>query len=161
MSFSLGQSFAGRTLLAAALAVSCPALYAQNDAAPADAAQAQNGSMRPRGGPNMERQLDQLTRVLSLSPDQQTQVKAVLTEQRAKMEAMRRSANGGDAAAQGGPPNREQMDAMRAETDTRITALLNDEQKTKYAAWQQQRKERMERRGGGGDGPPPAPPSGN
>lgn len=149
MTSSLRNSFVTRALLATAMAVSCSALSAQNDAPPAPA-----GEMHR--GPNMERQLEHLTRVLSLSPDQQTQVKAILTEQRGKMEAMRRSSATSDA--QGAPPNREQMETVRNDTDTKISALLNDEQKTKYAAWQQQRKERMERRGGGPDGPPP--PSG-
>ena len=50
---------------------------------------------------------------------------------------------------------REQLEAVRNDTDTKITALLNDDQKTKFAAWQQERKRRMERR----QGPDaPAPP---
>jgi hypothetical protein len=60
------------------------------------------------------------------------------------MEELRKS--GSDASGQGEQPSREQMEAVRNDTDNKITALLNDDQKTKFAAWQQQRKERMERR---------------
>jgi periplasmic protein CpxP/Spy len=144
-----GYLLARRTLLlAGVLLVSCCALWAQNDSPPA-------GQMHRRGG-NPERELQKLTQVLSLTADQQTQVKTLLAEQRQKMEALRNS--GGDASSQAAPPSREQMAAIRQDTDTRIAALLNDDQKTKFAAWQQQRKEAMEhRRGQGGDGAP-APP---
>jgi periplasmic protein CpxP/Spy len=136
-------------LMAAILVVSCGALWAQNDA------QSQS-PMRGRGG-NPERELQQLTQVLSLTPDQQTQVKSLLAERRQKMEALRNSNS--DASSQATPSRREQMESVRNETDTKITALLNDDQKTKFAEWQQQRKARMEQRQGGGPGgaPPPQP----
>jgi protein CpxP len=145
---SAGRGF----LLAGILVAGSGLLHAQNDAPPPTGP---DGPMHQRGNP--ERQLQMLTRVLSLTPDQQTQVKALLAEQRTKMEALRSSAASADAETQGGPPNRAQMEAIHNDTDTKITALLNDDQKTKFAAWQQQRKERMERRGGP-DGPPPPPP---
>jgi Spy/CpxP family protein refolding chaperone len=144
--------FARRGLLMAAiLAASCGALYAQNDAPPA-------GPMHQRGNP--EREAERLTRVLSLTPDQQTQVKSLLAEQRQKVEALRNSAPSADAANQATPPRHQQMEAIRNDTDTKITALLNDDQKTKFAAWQQQRKERMEQRQGpGGEAAPPQQPN--
>jgi Spy/CpxP family protein refolding chaperone len=145
---------AHRTLiLAGILAASCGALVAQNDSPPEGPPP---NAMRGRG-PNMERQLQMLTERLSLTADQQTQVKAVLIEQRQKMQELRKSSAGTDASAQGGPPDRTQMEAIRNDSDTKITALLNDDQKTKYAAMLQERKDRMARRGGGGDGPPPPP----
>lgn len=150
-----GYLLARRTLLlAGVLLVSCCALWAQNDSPPA-------GQMQRRGG-NPERELQQLTQTLSLTADQQTQVRTLLAEQRQKMEALRRPAAGADASSQAAPPpNREQMEAIRNDTDTRITALLTEDQKPKFAAWQQQRKEAMEhRRGQGGDSAPaPQPPN--
>jgi protein CpxP len=136
-------------LMAAILVATCGTLWAQNDAPP-------TGPMHGRGF-NPERQLQELTRVLSLTTDQQTQVKALLTEQQQKMEALRNSNSG--ASSQGTPPRREQMESIRNDTDTKITALLNDDQKTKFAAWQQERKERMEHRQGPGgeNAPPPSP----
>jgi hypothetical protein len=50
-----------------------------------------------------------------------------------------------DAANAGGPPGREQLEAIRNDSDNKIYALLNDDQKTKFAAWQRERNARMER----------------
>ena len=141
----LVSKYARRTLLAGVLAVSCCAVWAQNDAPPA-------GQMGRRGNP--ERELQQLTQALSLSADQQTQVKGLLAERRQKVEELRKAASGSDAATQAATPTREQMEAIRKETDGKITALLNDDQKSKFAAWQQERKARMQQRMGG-DAPPP------
>jgi protein CpxP len=140
-------------LMAAIVLVSCGALRAQNDAPPA-------GPEHGRGF-NPERQLQQLTRVLSLTPDQQTQVKALLTEQQQKTEALRNSASNADSSSQSTPSRREQMESIRNDTDTKIAALLNDDQKTKFAQWQAQRKARMEQRQGPGDGNPPPPQPNN
>jgi Spy/CpxP family protein refolding chaperone len=105
------------------------------------------GGTHQRGGGG-ERELSELTQVLGLSVDQQAQVKTLLDERRAKMEALRSG---------GTPPSREQMEGIRKDTDAKIAALLNDDQKAKFAAWQQQRMER--RRGqGGGDAPAAQPP---
>jgi Spy/CpxP family protein refolding chaperone len=61
--------------------------------------------------------------------------------------------------ASGTQPTREQMMAVRKDSDAKISALLNDDQKAKFAALQQQRMEHR-RGGGGGDAtPPPLPPS--
>jgi len=109
-------------------------------------AQAQGG-MGQRGG-NVEQQLSELTQALTLTVDQQAQVKALLEARRAKMEALR---------AGGEQPSREQMMAARQETNDKIRALLNDDQKIKFAAWEQQR---MQRRGQGGGAPPAAQPPG-
>jgi Spy/CpxP family protein refolding chaperone len=145
-----GSMVARRTLvLAGVLAVACCALWAQNAPPPT--------GVTGQRGPNQERELQQLTQVLSLTADQQAEVKSLLAERREKMEELRKSGSGGDASGQGAQPSREQMEAIRNDTDNKITALLNDDQKTKFAAWQQQRKERMEHRGGPG-GPPPPPP---
>ena len=117
--------YARRTLLlAGVLAVSSCALWAQNDAPPA-------GQMHGRGG-NPERELQMLSERLSLTAEQQTQVKALLAERRQKVEELRKSSAGTDAATQGAPPNRAQMEAIRNDTDAKITALLNDDQKAKF-----------------------------
>ena len=151
-----GHSPAKRMLLLAGiLALTCTAVWAQNDAAPAGPPA---GQMRQRGNP--ERELQQLTHRLDLTADQQAQVKTLLAERTQKMEALRGAAPSADTSS--APSRREQMEAIRNDTDTKITALLNDDQKTKFAALQQERKERMERRqgpGAGGDNPPPPPQS--
>ena len=104
------------------------------------------GGMGQRG---IERQLTELTQVLTLTGVQQSQVKVLLEERRAKMESLRSS---------GTPPTMEQMMAVRQDTNGKIRDLLNDDQKAKFAAWQQQRME--QRRGQGGGGVPAAQPPG-
>jgi Spy/CpxP family protein refolding chaperone len=150
LSFTRRNSLSARILLLATFvaAGSC-ALWAQSDQPPAQAGGPPPGQMGQRG-PNAERELAQLTEALSLTPDQQTQVKTILKERREKMEALR---------ASGAQPTREQMMAARKDTDTKISTLLNDDQKTKFATFQQQRMERR-RGGGGGDATPPPPPPG-
>jgi Spy/CpxP family protein refolding chaperone len=149
ISVSSTNSFARRAVLAAVLLAGSCALWAQADQPPAPPTGPPQGEMRGRG-PNAERELGQLTQTLTLTPDQQTQVKALLQERRGKMEALRSSGN---------PPSREQMQAIRKDTDAKISALLNEDQKTKFAAWQQQRMQGRRGPGGpGGEQPPPPPP---
>ncbi|MGD0893937.1 MAG: hypothetical protein ABR923_20635 [Terracidiphilus sp.] len=145
--FNQGILASRRTLLLGTiLAAGSCGLWAQ--AAPPEGAPPQD-QMRHRG-PNPERELAQMTDALTLTPDQQTQIKPLLAERRQKMEALR---------ASGERPTRQQMEAVRQDTDAKINALLTDEQKTKYAAWEKGRMER--RRGGPGeDGAAPPPPPG-
>jgi Spy/CpxP family protein refolding chaperone len=142
------NSFTRHAVLAAVLLAGSCALWAQSDQPPAPPNGPPQGEMRGRG-PNAEREIGQLSQTLSLTPDQQTQIKALLKERHSKVEALRSSEN---------RPSREQMQAIRKDTNTKISALLNDDQKTKFAAWQQQRMERGRGPGGpGGDQPPPPP----
>jgi hypothetical protein len=48
------------------------------------------------------------------------------------------------------------MEAIRTDTDNKISALLSDDQKTKFAAYQQERKDRMARGQGQGSEQAPA-----
>ncbi len=107
--------------------------------------------MQGRGGGNPERQLQMLTERLSLTADQQTQVKALLADQRQKMQALRESNSGA-------PPDRQQMEGIRNDTDAKINALLNENQKAKFAEWQKERSARMGRQQGPDQPPPPPPP---
>jgi protein CpxP len=151
------------------LAVSCAllglctlTLHAQTDApqGPPTGGGGRHGQWR--GGP--ERQLAMLTHRLNLTADQQTGVKALLEQQATQVMALRTKTPSESAT----PPTpearaaeRKQMDAIRDETDTKITALLNDEQKKTYTDMLARRKAAMARReAGGGDGPPPPPSSG-
>jgi len=163
--FVQGNSFARRTLLmasivAAGYGVFCAQAYGQG-----------RGGMRQRGGGDQE--LTELTQVLSLTSDQQPQVRTLLTDQRQQMQALRNSAASSDASDTSLPTMQEQMQTIRKNTNDNIMALLDDDQKTKFAAWLQQRQGQQHGQGGGGQGgsgqqggvatPPPAspPPSGN
>jgi protein CpxP len=141
-------------LLAGVLVVAGCTLWAQSEAQPGGG---------PRHGFGPERELQQLTQALSLTADQQTQVKSLLTERMQKMQALRRPAAnaatdaGAEASAPGAQARHAQMEAIRTDTDNKITALLNDDQKTKFAAYQQGRKDRMARgQGQGGEQAPAA-----
>lgn len=133
-------------LMAGILSAACCALCLQADA--------QGRGMHQRGA-GIERQLSELTQVLSLTPDQQAQVKTLLEERRAKMQALRES---------GTQPTFDQVAAIRQDTNAKINALLNDDQKAKFAAWRQQRMDRWRGQGdqggqGGETSPPPQPPN--
>jgi Spy/CpxP family protein refolding chaperone len=140
--FGNGKMPAWRVLLMAGI------LIAGGCALTAPANAQGRGGMGQRGG-GIERQLSELTQVLSLTVDQQAQVKSLLIERREKMEALRSS---------GTQPTMEQMLAVRQDTNGKIRALLNDDQKVKFAAWQQQRMEQR-RSGGTGEAPAAQPPN--
>lgn len=119
--------------------------------------------MKAQGGGGMspqERQaaqLDALTKAVGLTPDQVTQVKAINEDAMKKQMDVRNS--GGDPADM-----RPKMMAIREEQQTKIKALLTDDQKPKYDEFlaSQPRGGRGGRGGGGGGGngaPPPPPPS--
>ncbi len=112
-------------------------------------AQDQDNSPPPQGqwgqGPHRmdpDRQLQRLTHELSLSSDQQSQIKPLLVDQQQKMQALFQD----QSLAQ--EDRRAKAKSIRDDTHSKIEALLTDEQKPKYEAMEQ----RMNR---GPGGPPP------
>jgi Spy/CpxP family protein refolding chaperone len=117
----------------------------------------ENGG-QPRG-PNVDREVKQLTKLLALNTDQQMQVKAVLTERNQKIVEMMKANR--PASQNDGPPDpaqfeqiRTQMKAIQNEANTKIEALLTPEQATKYEQWLKQQKRNND------DGMPPPPDGG-
>jgi hypothetical protein len=123
----------------------------------------------PDRGPSVARELKQLTHLLALTSDQQTQVKAILDDRHSKIETLFKhaqdSASSGNSPdgqpGSGTPPSRDSMDKLRAEADTirkdanaRIAAVLSDDQKVKFSAW-------VDRHARQGDDMPPPPDDGN
>jgi len=92
-----------------------------------------------------DRQLARLTRELSLTTDQQTQIKPLLVERQQKMQALMQDQS---VAPE---DRRAQMRSIMEGTNNSIKALLNEDQKQKFAAMQ----ERMHHNGPGGPPPPP------
>ncbi len=98
-----------------------------------------------------DKQLEHMTRALGLNADQQSQIKPLLIERQQKMEALFQD--------QSAPrrDRRAKMQSIRQDTQSRIEAVLNDQQKQKFDAMQ----ERMRNRQGGPGGPenalPPPP----
>jgi protein CpxP len=85
---------------------------------------------------------------LKLTDDQTAKVTAIYTAMGAKRDSMMKA--GADRTA---------MRPLNQEANTKIEALLNDEQK---AAWKKQQEEMRARMGGGqggGGGTPPPPPA--
>jgi Spy/CpxP family protein refolding chaperone len=151
--FTYGLQLARRTALTMGMMFAgCSALWAQAGAQAAPPP----GGMHQRGF-GVERELRQLTLVLTLTDAQQAQVKTLLMEQRQQMEALRKPAASSDATGEAPQPSWEQMGAIRDATEAKIAAVLTDEQKPKFAAWQQQRKQMMERRRGQQGQHAPAP----
>ncbi len=127
-----------------ALGVTGAALAQDTPPPPPDQAQGQQGRGPMRMDP--DRQLEHMTKELDLSADQQSQIKPVLIDRQQKMQAIFQD----QSLAR--EDRRAKMQAIRAESQAKIEAVLNDQQKQKYEAMQQH----MGRRGGE-NGPPPPP----
>ncbi len=109
---------------------------------------------RGPGGPEMQqRQLDRMTRELSLTPDQVTSIKAIQDDGRKQAMALR------DDTSTAGPDKHAKMMSMRDAEQVKVRAVLTDDQKVKYDAMLEKMKHQRERRQDGADGPPPPPPS--
>jgi len=111
-------------------------------------ANAQQGGGRMGGTPEerAKRNTEVLTEKLKLSDDQKAKVLAIYTDQNAAMAKAREEA-GGDRSA-----IREKMGKMMAETSTKIEAVLTDEQKPVFKAYQEERRKQMEARQNGNGG---------
>ena len=134
------------------------ALYAQDQTSAQAPAQTQaNGGPQQgqwghghRGMMNPDRQLEHLTKKLSLSADQQTQIKPILVDRQQKMQALwqDQSLSQQDRHAK--------ADAIRQDTRTRLEAALNDQQKQQFEALQAQMQGRRHHRMGGDNQAPPS-----
>ena len=90
----------------------------------------------------IDRRVTHLTEALSLSPEQTTEVRSILTSNQEKMMALRESTTDRREL-------RQQMMQSLRETDTQIEALLDDGQKAKYAEIKQKERRRRGGRSGG------------
>jgi len=111
------------------------------------------GQGQPMHGRGPERELANLTRVLTLTPDQQTGVKAILDQEGEQMKALRSKAQADPSTGQT-PETREarmaQFKQIHDESNTKITALLNDDQKKIFAGWTAKRTAEMQHHRGQG-----------
>jgi protein CpxP len=137
--------------LACAAALAAPMLAQDPGTTPPPQQQAPQGSWQGRGGDRQGRELEHLTKALNLTPDQVTQVKAIQDGGRQQMMAIHQNTNLAPA------DRRAQMMALRQSQDTKIKAVLSEDQKSKYDALQAQMRERREERQ---EGQQPAPPPG-
>lgn len=91
-----------------------------------------------------------LAEKLNLTDDQKTKVEAIFLDQ-AKASVKLREEAAGDRDAM-----RTKMQKLNEETNTKISALLTDDQKKAFEAWKTEQQENMRRRQGGGGGGPRA-----
>ena len=117
------------------------------------------GGHHDHGGSPQERQakqLEEMTKHLNLTADQQTQVKQIFADRDAKMMAL----HSDTSVAQ--PDKREKMMGIMKDSSASIRAILTPDQQTKYDEMMAKRKDEMEKHQhggpGGGDNPPPPPP---
>jgi protein CpxP len=145
---------------AALLALCSCIAFAQSEQPQNPAPGAEQGGPRSqmRHGFDPERELARLTHLLTLTTDQQTGVKAVLAQQAAQMKALRdktqSSATESDTS-ETRQARMTQMEQIRDESNTKIAALLDDNQKKTFADWLQQRKAAMGSGRPHGGNPPP------
>ncbi|MFV0553689.1 MAG: Spy/CpxP family protein refolding chaperone [Mangrovibacterium sp.] len=109
------------------------------------------------------KEVERMTKQLNLTTDQQAKVKTVLEadakEMQTQMQAMReKMGDDPEAMREQMESNRDamrqQMEARRKAQETKIKAILTDEQKVAYDKMQSERQQRM--RDGGGRGERPA-----
>jgi Spy/CpxP family protein refolding chaperone len=116
-------------VLGAALSVGLT--LAQEPAAPAAATQAK-GAHRP----DPARELSRLTKKLNLTSDQQTQLLPILTDRQQQLGAIVSD------SSLSSKDRHAKVQALRADSDTKIKAVLSDTQKQQYEQMQQQMRER-------------------
>jgi protein CpxP len=104
------------------------------------------------------KQLAHLTAKLNLSAEQQAQIKPILVDRDQQAMALHTDTT---LAPQ---DKRAKMESLHAESDAKIEAVLNDQQKKQYAEMKQKHQEMMHEHmkhhmdGMGPDAPPPPPP---
>ena len=130
-------------LLATGLTLCSAAAFAQQDTPAPDASAQQGGHRQP---PTPDEQVARMTKRYNLSSDQQSQIKPILANQQQQMQALRQdsSLSQEDRMAK--------VKSIRDDSSAKISALLNDSQKQKFAQDQQRRQEHMQEHG--------APPAG-
>jgi Spy/CpxP family protein refolding chaperone len=133
-------------------------MMAQDASAPAPQ---QGDSGQPGGRPTtdqmVQRQIEHLTKALSLTPAQATQIKPILQSQITKMMALRQDTETSQM------DKRQQMMQIRSDSQSQIRAVLTSDQQPKYDALLAQQQQHMGRRrggmsGGGQDDQAPPPP---
>ena len=127
----------------------------QTDPAAAPSATQEGGYGHGHGDP-AERQahmLKMMTKKLSLTPDQVTQVKSIQADNETQAQSIH-----SDTSLQPADKRAKMMDLHKSEND-KVRALLTDDQKTKFDAMQAQRQDHMRGPHNGDQNAPSAPPA--
>ncbi len=122
-------------LLACTLSISSAALHAQQTPAQDQAGSAATTDPHAGGHAQHERMIERMTKELNLTPDQVTQIKAIQTDGAHQMRAIH------DDASLAAPDKHAKMKELHEAQQSKITALLNDQQKTQFDAMLEKRHE--------------------
>jgi protein CpxP len=134
-------------LLATGLTLCSAAAFAQQDTPAPDASAQQGGHRQP---PTPDEQVARMTKRYNLSSDQQAQIKPILANQQQQMQALRQDSSLSQA------DRMAKVKSIRDDSSAKISALLNDSQKQKFAQDQQRRQEHMQEHGAAPSGGPAA-----
>jgi Spy/CpxP family protein refolding chaperone len=128
--------------------------------APQAGAQSEQQGRPDRGGQRgermdpaqrLERRVGTLTERLSLSTQQASQVRQILTKENEQMQALRQKAEAGADRES----LRPEMQSIRQRTDQQIEGVLTDKQRTTYRELRESMRKEREKRGEGRHGGPP------
>jgi Spy/CpxP family protein refolding chaperone len=104
----------------------------------------QGNKTHQRRQPDPKRQVERLSKRLNLTDDQKAQLLPILTNRQQQMQSIRQD------TSLSRQDRMEKMRTLMQDSNTKITALLNDDQKQKYADMQQHRRGRWQHRGNNG-----------
>jgi periplasmic protein CpxP/Spy len=85
-----------------------------------------------------QRQVNMLAKRLNLTDEQKTQIMPILTDRQQQMKSIH------EDTSLSQQDRRAKMHSIFEDSNTKIKAVLNDDQKQKYDQMQQQRRERMQ-----------------
>ena len=122
-------------VLTGVLAIAGSAAFAQSDSTAQQPAPMAPGG---RHGMSVDDQLARMTKALTLTPDQATQIKPILVNRQQQMEALHQdqSMSQEDKMAK--------MKSLREDSNTKIQAVLNDTQKQQFEQMQARQQQRMQ-----------------
>ena len=111
-------------------------------------AQDDKGEKKGRKGPRMtvEQEMERLTKELALTDDQQPKNKAVVEENRKKMQELYSNSSGDRAAM------REKMQGLSDERDKKFKEILKPDQYEKWEKLRDKMRDEMRKKKGGSDG---------
>jgi protein CpxP len=131
-------AFALSTVFGLGVAMAAPQNTTAGAQSQDQSAPAQRGQWAGRHEADPNKQVQHLTKKLNLTADQQNQILPILTSRQQQMESIRKDSS---LSAQ---DRREKFRAVREDSDGKIRAVLNDDQKKTYDQMQQQMRERRD-----------------
>jgi hypothetical protein len=119
------------------------ALYAQDNSAQSTTPSASGQQFHHGHRMNPDRQLSHLSKTLDLSTDQQAQIKPILLDRQQKMQSLWQD------QSLSRQDKRAKAQAIQQDSQTRLEAALNDQQKQKFEEMRAKMQARRQQRMGG------------